>query len=201
MAVVPEHGKGSSMASSLADPAARPSVVEGPPLRTSASVSAEARDLTAERLGEVDKDAIGVGIALTIAAQTHAMRSVELLHARRGLSWLGFRVLFTVWMLEPVAARDVATLVQGSRQTTSNHLRTLEDQGLIDRVRDDEDHRMLVIRLTPEGHRIAEEALREQAAADEAWFSVLDPDEQRTLADLLERVRRRLAQAGRERTG
>lgn len=188
------------MTAYLDEPEARPSVVESPPLRTSPSVSAAARDLTVERLRDLDRDAVGAAIALTLAAQTHAMRSVELVHARRGLSWLGFRVLFTVWMLEPVAARDVAALVQGSRQTTSNHLRTLEDQGLIHRVRDAEDHRMLAIRLTPEGRRVAEEALREQAAADQAWFAVLDPDEQRVLADLLERVRHRLAQEGRERS-
>ncbi len=188
------------MTADLDEPDARPSVVESPPLRTSASVSAGARDLTVERLGNLDRDAVGAGIALTLAAQTHAMRSVELVHARRGLSWLGFRVLFTVWMLEPVAARDVAALVQGSRQTTSNHLRTLEDQGLIHRVRDDEDHRMLAIRLTPHGRRVAEESLRGQAAADEAWFSVLDPDEQRVLADLLERVRHRIAKDGRDRS-
>jgi len=185
--------------SSPAEPPARPSVVESPPLRTSASVSAEARDLTANRIG-ADRDSLGAAIALTLAAQTHAMYSVQLLHARRGLSWLGFRVLFTVWMLEPVAARDVAALVQGSRQTTSNHLRTLENDGLIDRVRDPEDHRMLAIRLTPEGRRVAEEALREQAAADEAWFSALEPEEQRTLADLLERVRHRIAKDGRDRS-
>ncbi len=70
----------------------------------------------------------------------------------------------------------------------SEILSKIERKGLIERTRNPEDRRQLLIRLTPEG---TEKAARDQEARirfRERAFSALTPEEQLQLADMLDRI-------------
>jgi DNA-binding MarR family transcriptional regulator len=159
-------------------------------------LTAVAKEITAARFPDLDPDSIGLGMALIRAAHSHELRSETAVHRPRGQSWLSFRLLYLIWLLEPVTARDLARLVEVSRQTTSNTLRALEEDGLISRVRDRGDQRLVTIRLTPRGRSTAEESTRAQLVTEREWFAVLSRQERRQLAELLERLRRGIAAHG-----
>lgn len=153
------------------------------------SLSAAAADLTTARLQGISSETVELGVALVRASHSHASRSESLLHSRRGLTWLSFRMLYLIWLMEPVTARDLAKLLRVSRQTTSNALRSLESQNLISRVRDTADQRRITIRVSDSGRDKVEELVRDQFRLDMRWFGALDESEQLVLAKLLERLR------------
>jgi DNA-binding MarR family transcriptional regulator len=154
--------------------------------------TATARSVTAARFPDLDEDVVSLGVALVRVAHHHAALSESLLHRPRGRSWMGFRVLYVLWVFDSLTARDLSRHMQVSRQTISNVLRSLEDEGLVERSRDARDQRLMTIRLTARGREVIEEALQAQFALDAAWFDVLTPTERRQLVDMLERVRARI---------
>jgi|SRR5699024_1315905 len=161
-----------------------------------ASVSSEhyldvAVERTFDRLPDIDAKAMALSIALTNIASAHVRKSEADVHAKRGRTWIGFRLLYMIWMFEPVEAKDLSRLADISRQTTSSGLRMLEKQGLISRERPLEgDRRLVSLRLTEEGRREAKSSVQAQNRTMEELFSVLDSSEQDTLLRLLRKVQR-----------
>ena len=68
----------------------------------------------------------------------------RLVHRERGWSYSGFRVLYMIWLTEPVEARDLARFAGVSRQTTSTVLSTLEAARLVVRRQTSKTDRRLV---------------------------------------------------------
>lgn len=167
-------------------------MVKGP--RT--SLSATAAHLTAARLSDLAPETVELGVSLVRASHSHAVRSESVLHAPRGLNWLSFRMLYLIWLMEPVTAGELARLLRVSRQTASNALRSLETDDLITRERDSADQRRITIRIKDGGRQRVEDLVHSQFRLDMLWFGALDEAEQRTLATLLERLRRSIE--GRE---
>jgi MarR family transcriptional regulator, transcriptional regulator for hemolysin len=139
-----------------------------------------------------DRESAALGFTLTRAAHAHSTASEALVHRRHDRSWLVFNVLYVLWALQPVSARDVAEGVGMSRQTISNTLRALEVKGMITRTRDAHDARLMTIRLTAAGQASIEKSLAEQFELDSAVFAELTPEERGQLTSLLDRVRRRI---------
>jgi DNA-binding MarR family transcriptional regulator len=133
-----------------------------------------------------------LGIALTRAAHAHGTLSEDLVHRHHDRNWMVFRVLYVLWVFEPMSARDVVETMQVSRQTASNILRSLESEGLVTRERNPDDARLITIRLTPEGRAGVEQALEDQFRLDSAIFDVLAPEEREQLAEMLGRIRGRI---------
>lgn len=152
-----------------------------------------AQEKTVARFPDLEPEVVGLGVALVRVAHHHAAYSEALLHRPRGLKWSDFRLLYLLWLFDSLSAPDLARHTQISRQTVSNLTRALEQQGLVERSRDRDDHRVMTIRLTAAGRTVIEQALRDQFQMDAQWFDVLDADEQRELARLLELVRVRIA--------
>ena len=144
---------------------------------------------THERFPDLDGEAVPLGITLTRTAHAHGTLSEDLIHRHDSRNWLVFRVLYVIQVLEPVSARDVVEAMQLSRQTVSNTLRALEADGLVTRTRDEQDARVITIRLTGEGRTRVERGLEQQLRLDSAIFDVLSPEERGQLAALLVRVR------------
>jgi DNA-binding MarR family transcriptional regulator len=110
-------------------------------------------------------------------------------HQARGRNWLGFRLLYMIWMFEPVEAKDLARFAQISRQTISSALSVLEADGLITRSRSSAtDRRLVQLGLTEKGRDEARESILAQNNAMTEWLHVLDEDEQDTLLRLLRRL-------------
>ena len=133
-----------------------------------------------------------LGIALTRAAHAHGTLSEDFVHRHSDRNWTIFRVLYVLWVFEPMSARDVVETMQVSRQTASNILRSLEADGLITRERNPDDARLITIRLTPEGRIGVEQALEDQFRLDAVIFEVLSAEEREQLAEMLGRVRGRV---------
>lgn len=167
--------------------------------KTGRSLSAESRRAL-QTSSQLDGESIPLGITLTRVAHAHGTLSEDVIHRHHDRNWLVFRVLYVVWVFEPVSARDVVEAMQLSRQTVSNTLRSLEADGLITRTRDaEQDARLITIRLTAEGRKSVEEALRQQLELDSAIFDVLSAEERTQLARLLTRVRGRILTLEQER--
>jgi DNA-binding MarR family transcriptional regulator len=156
---------------------------------TSAQFGGYAVETARQRHGELDEAAMRVGFNLTRAANALVQASEESIHRKHGWSWAGFRVMFIIWLFPTIEARNIARLAAVTRQTTSSVLATLERDGLVERARvSAHDRRLLTVRLTRRGQRAVRAAFAEQNAFEQRWFDCLTADEQRTLADLLERV-------------
>jgi DNA-binding MarR family transcriptional regulator len=145
--------------------------------------------LTRDRIGDLDETAASLGILLTRSALAHVQESEARVHRAAGWSWAGFRIMYIIWILGEVEARDLARISGVSRQSTSTVLATLESAGLVDRERASTgDKRLVAVRLTSEGNAAFESAFVEQNALDAQMFGVLSDDEKKTLQSLLQRV-------------
>lgn len=164
-----------------------------------AAPGAEFRDeavrTTLERRPELDGPAIAFTLMLNRIAAAHQYESERLVHRRHGWTHSGFRVLYMIWLLEPVEARDLAKYAGVSRQTTSTVLSTLESAKLIKRKQTSKtDRRLVSVHLTAKGRAAVEAAIGEQNALERAWFGALTRDEQGQLLGLLDRVLARMHQ-------
>ena len=85
--------------------------------------------------------------------------------------------------------RDLGERFQITPGSLSEVLARMEHGELIRRTRDPEDSRKLIVELTPQGARAAQEEVAKRDAFDAWCFSCLSPQEQQELLDLLDRVR------------
>lgn len=159
-----------------------------------------ARLVTARRLPELSPDTVELGVQLTRAAHAHEMLSERTIHRHDRRTWVSFRLLYVLWVNDALTASDLARLLHLSRQTVSNALRTLEQEGLIVRTRDAHDARMMLVHLTDAGVSSIEGALLAQFRLDELSFDVLTPAERSQLVRLLERIRARMVELEIETT-
>ncbi len=103
-------------------------------------------------------------------------------HRPLGLSTAGFRVLFTVWLYGSLEPRDIARMAGVSRAAVSGVVKTLERDGLAERSREQNDRRLVTVRLTPEGEERVVEAYRQQNGHEQQLFRALDRDQLRAFA-------------------
>ena len=150
----------------------------------------EYRSLLARRLqadGIVDRDAAEhAELVFNLTRLQHRLfRDFEALHRRRGWTWAGFRIMNVLWAVGAAELRDVARLSGASRAAISSALNTLERDGLVSRIRDSADRRLVRLQLTEHGRSALHEAMREQAGREREWLAALAPGEQQQLSMLL----------------
>jgi len=134
-------------------------------------------------------DSMSVGLRLVRAANAFVQTSEREVHRPLGLRWSGFSALFILSIFRTLEARTIARLMGVTRQATSLVLATLERDGHVERSQVDvEDRRLVSIRLTRQGRAAAKTALAGQLELSEQWFACLDPEEQRELNRLLDKV-------------
>ena len=73
------------------------------------------------------------------------------------LTWTGFVVLWVVWIWDGMETRHVAESADISKATLTGVVKTLESRGLILREGDENDRRLVRLRLTPEGMALMEQ--------------------------------------------
>lgn len=109
-------------------------------------------------------------------------------HRPRGLSIAGFRILFTVWTLGDLEPRQLATLSGVSRAAISGAVTTLATAGLVEKVKEQSDKRLLTVRLTAAGSELVESAYRAQNERERLLFDGVTPQELATFTEVARRL-------------
>jgi DNA-binding MarR family transcriptional regulator len=118
------------------------------------------------------------------AAQTLATERLEPL----GLSPRAWGVLSTLAESGPMTQIELANALAIDRTAMVYLLDELEEQGLVQRVRNPEDRRSFLIHLTAPGEQTQRKAAAGLAGAAETLLKPLDTVERRQLVDLLARI-------------
>jgi len=105
-----------------------------------------------------------------------------------GVSYAGFRVIFTIWVTGPLEPRTIARLASVSRASISSVINTLERDGYVIRKRESKDRRLVTVDLTEKGRELWHDSFEGHNAREKRWASALDAEEQQTLVDLLQRL-------------
>jgi hypothetical protein len=71
-------------------------------------------------------------------------QDLEAMHRGRGSTWAGFRIMNVLWAVDIVELRDIARLSGASRAAISSALNTRQRAGLVYRVRDTADRRLVL---------------------------------------------------------
>lgn len=137
--------------------------------------------LAAERVHElvdgVDPEAFAASFNL-FRLSSRLLQDLETtVHRPRGLSLAGFRVLFTVWIHDELEPRELARLSGVSRAAVSGVLKTLERDDLIDRTREQQDRRLVTIRVTSRGEQLLRDTYGEQNRREQEHYASLDPEQ------------------------
>jgi len=130
-------------------------------------------------------------------AYLHVLRTGTILHhcvernlAKQGLSYGRFMILGLLSRQEdPIPVCKLAELAGVTTPTVSAVLSGMVRDGLIQRVEDPSDRRVVRIEMLPEGQRILDEVLPDLFVHQTAVMSRLDETELKTLMALLGKVR------------
>jgi DNA-binding MarR family transcriptional regulator len=141
--------------------------------------------------------------ALAVAARVVRLerflgRSAAAAMARWGLNEGELNVLAALRRSGPPFTLTPTQLYQGlllSSGAMTNRIDRLEDQGLVERQRDVEDRRRILVVLTEAGRQLIDEAMDAHVASLEEALAVLGSDERDALAQLLRKVLGRLEDA------
>ena len=105
-----------------------------------------------------------------------------------GLTGSQFGVLETLYHLGPLCLGEISAKLLKSGGNITLVIDNLEKQGLVQRVRDPDDRRMINVSLTEEGEALIRQLLPPHVAAIVAEMSNLTPEEQRTLGRLCRKL-------------
>jgi DNA-binding MarR family transcriptional regulator len=128
-----------------------------------------------------------VGQLLFVAQQAAQALATERLEPL-GLSPRAWGVLSTLAESGPMSQIELATTLAIDRTAMVYLLDGLEEQGLVERVRNPEDRRSFLIHLTAQGEQTQRKAAAGLAGATEVLLNPLDAAERRQLVDLLARI-------------
>ncbi len=147
--------------------------------------------LDAWRSRRPDLDVSPAEIVLRIErADRHLQSAVEARLKELGLTRWRFAVLSTLRRAGGDGLRP-GELLRDMLSTTgamTNRLDRLEEDGLVERIRDPRDRRAVLVRLTASGRELVDRAATEHLANEARLVAHLDTDDQRRLADLLRKL-------------
>lgn len=111
-----------------------------------------------------------------------------------GLSFAKYRVLLGLLFSEEIEGRpelnpsEISARQGTSRNTISGLIRTLEDEGLVERRLDQNDRRKFNIRLSATGRELVQRHAHRHMSTIGGCFSSLTAEEQSTLSHLLKKL-------------
>jgi len=119
---------------------------------------AETEKAMSDHVGGLPLDFRAAHALSTLFRAANAVRS-ELTNKvlrEQDLTWTGFVVMWVVWIWEEMETRHVAESADISKATLTGVVKTLEGRGLIRRRGDENDRRLVLLRLTDEGLNLME---------------------------------------------
>jgi MarR family 2-MHQ and catechol resistance regulon transcriptional repressor len=114
------------------------------------------------------------------AARTHASRQLE----GTGLTLTQFAVLEALYHLGPLSLSDIAQKILTTGGNLTMVVGNLEKQGLANRQKSPQDHRVLIVSLTPRGKALIHRIFPAHAAALTEFMSALTPAQQKQFSEL-----------------
>ncbi|MFT4081537.1 MAG: MarR family transcriptional regulator [Nocardioides sp.] len=144
-------------------------------------------DITA-REPSLDEESMRLVLLLHRVTNSIVYDLESTVHRPAGWTWAAFRLLFTLWVTGPVDSKTAASTSGMSRPAVTALVRTLERDGLIQRLRDPNDGRSVVITLTAKGHRQMSETFRQHNERERNWMSALSGDERQALMSALTKL-------------
>lgn len=128
----------------------------------------------------------------TFIKLTRATESLEARLAQKGtlgdLTPTQFGVLEVLFHLGAMCQNEIGGKLLKSSGNMTLVLDNLEKYGLVQRVRNPEDRRMVTVSLTETGRKLIEDVFPRHAAAIVEELSVLSPEEQTTLSSLCKKL-------------
>lgn len=121
-----------------------------------------------DHVGDLPLDFAAANALSNLFRAANAVRS-ELTNRvlrQHDMTWTGFVVLWVVWIWDGMETRHVAESADISKATLTGVVKTLEARGLIAREGDDNDRRLVRLRLTPEGISLMEQIYPEFNAVE-----------------------------------
>jgi DNA-binding MarR family transcriptional regulator len=125
---------------------------------------------------------------LSVLSNRLSTAIAESYSARFGLSIPEWRVMAVLALAPGLSAAEVAERTAMDKVAVSRAVGSLLAAGRIARDTHGEDRRRSVLHLTPAGEAIHAEVVPMALGYERALLSVLDPGEQRTLAQLLDKL-------------
>lgn len=147
---------------------------------------ADAREAVANRLGDVDLDAMQLVLMLYRVTNAIVYDIESSVHRPAGWSWSAFRLCFTLWVDGPLPLHAVARRTGMSKPAVLSLARTLEKDGHLARGGDSPRARTLA--LTDVGRTQLEKVMREHNKREQRWAAGLSPDELQLASALLGRL-------------
>lgn len=99
-----------------------------------------------------------------------------------------FGVLEAIYHLGPLCQKDLGKKILKTSGNITLVIDNLEKRNLVIREKDPEDRRRFTIQLTPEGLDLIETIFPEHSKIAVSVFSVLEPEEQKSLGQLLKKL-------------
>jgi DNA-binding MarR family transcriptional regulator len=118
---------------------------------------------------------------LLIGSVIRQFRSMQLSHSHG-------QVLGALWHTSPLAMKDLADHLGLTPPSVTAIARHLVEGGLVARRPHAADSRVALLELTEAGHALHDQLRAESLREMKQLLSALDPEEQQTFLDLLERV-------------
>jgi len=117
------------------------------------------------------------------------VRCQDLVFSKYGLTAEQFAVLASIESRGPLSPSDLASLLERAPNSMSMLVDRMVKAGLVRRARDRKDRRVVTVSLTEKGKTAVEPAIPAGWEFIHEVLSTLFDDEQRDLADMLERVK------------
>jgi DNA-binding MarR family transcriptional regulator len=136
----------------------------------------------------IDELAMAVASNIWRAAQLLKLRAERQVLREHGLSFASFSTLFIVWIWGPIETREIARSQSVSKATITSLLDTLEERGLVRRVVNKSDRRLVIVELTKAGKSQIEWVFPKFNQGETELAAALSEEEQQILAHLLRKV-------------
>jgi DNA-binding MarR family transcriptional regulator len=147
-----------------------------------------ARAAAIELYPDVDFPAMALCFNLIRAANRMTTDMEVSVHRPMGISFAGYRLLFTIRSVGHVNPNELARLSSVSTASMSSLLNTLEKSGLITRTPDPEDKRKTLVQLSDEGEQMVAGLCQINNQREQAWAAGLTETEASILAELLRKL-------------
>jgi len=138
--------------------------------------------------------ALRMWISLARCYSTYA-KAVAAKIQEYGLTTPQFGTLEALYHLGPLSLGELAEKLLVTGGNVTYVMDRLEDQGLVYRFRRPDDRRVVLAKLTPEGHALVADAFPEHAEHIEHLSRHLSREQQETLRELLKQLGRGIAEA------
>ncbi len=129
----------------------------------------------------VTSNILGAAHAFKVKMERDVLRDYD-------LSLAAFSTLFIVWTWEPIETRDIAASQGVTRGTVTSTVTLLEDRGLVTRHTSKEDHRLVLVELTPRGKKLIQSLFPDFNNVERKIACNLTMKQQETLARLLRKI-------------